>query len=152
KGDGTLTASQTVGTAGTYTFTAPTLADATYQTTATFTPTAAAAVSAKVTVTIDTTAPTLLGGTGTEQAPLFTRTLTFSKSIDTSTISTASILVSGPGISGSVHPAQVLGSGTTYTVSFASPLLAAGTYTLQLGPTVADLAGNTLGPGVTDTF
>ena len=62
------------------------------------------------------------------------------------------MLVSGPGITGSVNPTSVIGSGSSYTVTFAGPLVKGGTYTLQIAPTVADLAGNTLASGVGDTF
>ena len=55
-------------------------------------------------------------------------------------------------MTGTVHPQQVLGSGSSYTVVFESPLIAGGVYTLQLAPTIADVAGNVLGSGVADTF
>ncbi len=152
KGDGTATATLAVSAAGTYQFTAPTLADGTYTTKATFTPTAESAVTGNVTITIDTKAPTLLTGSALENGPLYTRTLTFSKDIDATTIGAASVLVSGPGITGSVDSASVIGSGTTYTVTFATPLTQGGAYTLQLAASIADLAGNPLGSGVTDTF
>ena len=152
KGDGTATAMQTVAAAGQYQFTAPALPDGTFTTKVSFTPTTGTAAAASVTVTIDTNAPTLLVGSSIEQGPLYTRTLTFSKAIDAATIGTSSILVSGPGITGQVQPASVIGSGTTYVVTFSSPLAIGGTYTLQLAAGIADLAGNMLGSGVTDTF
>src|SRR5262249_8293049 len=62
------------------------------------------------------------------------------------------VLISGPGIAGSVHPTQVTGGGSTYTVTFASPLTKGGSYAIQLSSSIADLAGNTLGPGVADNF
>ncbi len=37
-------------------------------------------------------------------------------------------------------------------MTFAAPLVKGGAYTLQIAPTVADLAGNTLGPGAADSF
>ena len=65
----------------------------------------------------------------------------------------ASILVSGPGITGAINPSSVIGSGADYTIAFASPLVTGGdAYTLTLAPTIADIAGNLLGSGVTDSF
>ena len=151
KGNGSSTATRAVAAAGTYQFTAPGLADGTYTTTAKFTPSGGTAVSASLTFTVDTQAPTLRAGAAA-QGPLFTRTLTFSENMDASTISAASILVSGPGITGTINPAQVIGGGATYTVSFSNPLTKGGFYTLQLASTIADLAGNPSGSGVTDSF
>ncbi len=72
KGDGTATSTQFVAGAGTNTFTAPFLADGTYRTTATFTPTGGTAVSANVTITIDTQGPAVIlgpdGGAGSALA------------------------------------------------------------------------------------
>src|SRR5262249_9510854 len=152
KGDGTLTATQTVAAAGQFPFTAPALPDGTFTTKVTFTPTAGAAAAAQRSTIIHTTAPTLMPGASSPPGPLFGRTLTVSKPLSAATISTASILVSGPGIPGSVQPASVIGSGTTYVVTFATPLIKGGTYTLQLASTITDLAGNTLGSGIIDSF
>ena len=152
KSDGTSTASLAVTASGTYSFTAPSLADGTYTTAASFTPTAGTAASAKISTTIDTSIPTLEDGSPNPQGPLYTRTLTFSKNMDATTIGSSAILVSGPGVTGSVNPSQVTGSGTTYTVTFANPLTKGGNYTLQLASTITDRAGNSIGTGVADTF
>ncbi len=153
KGDGSSTATQTVTGAGQYSLTSPALADGNYTAKVTFTPSdGSTAVSASVGFTIDTKAPTLVPGSSSAQGPLFSRTLTFSTNIDASTIGASSIAISGPGITGSVQPASVIGSGTTYVVTFAAPLTKGGAYTLALSSSIADLAGNTIGSGVTDQF
>src|SRR5205823_1404865 len=104
KGDGSLTSVQTVPAAGQYTFTAPQLSDGTYNATATFVPdNGGASAQDHVTITIDARAPTLLAGSLSAQGPLYTRSLVFSKPLDAATISAAALLVSGPGITGSVH-------------------------------------------------
>ena len=152
KSDGADIATQAVSAAGTYPFTSPPLADGTYKVTVHFTPPGEPTVSASVTITIDTKPPTLLTGASTQPGPVYSRTLTFSEAIDASTIGAAAILVSGPGITGSINPSAVIGSGAAYTVDFASPLITTGTYTLTLASTIADIAGNPLGSGVTDSF
>ena len=98
----------------------------------TFTPSAGSAVTASVGYTIDTTAPTLVPGSSTAQGPLYSRTLTFSENINAATIGVSSIAISGPGITGSIQPASVIGSGTTYVVTFTAPLTKGGAYTLAL--------------------
>ena len=153
KGDGSSTASQTVAAAGQYSFTSPALPDGSYTAKVTFTPSdGGAAVAASVGYTIDTKAPTLVPGASTAQGPLYSRTLTFSKNIDAATIGVSSIAISGPGITGSIQPASVIGSGTTYVVTFAAPLTQGGAYTLRFRASIADLAGNTIGSGVVDQF
>ncbi len=153
KGDGGSTASQTVTAGGSYSFTSPALSDGGYAAKVTFTPSnGAATVAASIGYTIDTKAPTLVRGTSTAQGPLYSRTLTFSKNIDAATISASSIAISGPGITGSIEPASVIGSGTSYVVNFAAPLTQGGAYTLALSASIADLAGNTIGSGVVDQF
>ena len=152
KGDGTSTTSQSVTAAGTYSFTSPSLANGSYTAKVTFTPTLGAAATASVSYTIDTTTPTLVPGSPSAQGPLYSRTLTFSENINAATIGVSSIAISGPGITGSIQPASVIGSGTTYVVTFAAPLTKGGTFTLALSPSIADIAGNLLGSGVTDQF
>ncbi len=152
KGDRSSTASLSVTAAGQYSFTSPALADGSYTAKVTFTPGGGSAVTASVGYTIDTKAPTLVPGSSTAQGPLYSRTLTFSKNINAATIGAASIAISGPGITGSIQPASIIGSGTTYVVTFATPLTKGGNYTLALAAAITDLAGNSIGSGVTDHF
>ncbi|HEV3312710.1 MAG TPA: Ig-like domain-containing protein, partial [Chloroflexota bacterium] len=152
KGDGSSTTSQTVAAAGTYKFTSPALADGSYTAKVSFTPSGGSAVAASAPFTIDTKAPTLLAGSPTAQGPLYSRTLAFSKNMNAATIGDSSISISGPGITGSIQPASVIGSGSTYVVNFSAPLTKGGNYTLSLGTGITDLAGNSIGSGVADTF
>ena len=152
KGDGSSSVSLSVAAAGQYSFTSPTLADGSYTAKVTFTPSGGSAVTTSVVYTIDTKAPTLVAGSSTAQGPLYSRTLTFSKNIDAATIGASSIAISGPGITGSIQPESVIGSGTTYVVTFATPLTKGGEYTLALAAAITDLAGNSIGSGVADQF
>ena len=152
KGDGTSTTSQSVTAAGQYPFTSSDLSNGSFTAKVTFMPTSGAAASASVSYTIDTTAPALVPASSTAQGPLYSRTLTFSENINAATIGVSSIAISGPGITGSIQPASVIGSGSSYVVTFFSPLTKGGEYTLALSSTIADIAGNTLGSGVSDEF
>src|SRR5262249_15782597 len=118
----------------------------------TFTPTIGASVSDSVSIVIDTQKPALVAGAVSEQGPLFSRALNFNKNLDSSTISAASIQISGPGIAGSINPAQLFGSGSSYTLVWTNRVVEGGTYTVSVASSVADIAGNTVGAGAHDTF
>ena len=50
-----------------------------------------------MTLTIDTQHPTVVTGASSEQGPLYSVPLTFSKAIDPATLTTSAVTVSGPG-------------------------------------------------------
>jgi hypothetical protein len=79
-------------------------------------------------------------------APISSETVTFSRAMDASTFTLSQITVTGPGgvavAVGSITPAT--GSATTFTITFAKPLTAAGTYTTVIGPNVQDTFGNAM--------
>ena len=150
--DGAAVATQAVAGAGLVPITLTTgLADGQHAIKAIFTPSAGTAVQAGITVTIDTQHPTVVAGAATEQPPLASRTLTFSKAIDPATFTASTVTLVGPG--GTTIPVSALtGSGTTYLLSFSTPLIAGGTYTVNVGAGVADLAGNSLAAPTSDSF
>ncbi len=149
--DGSAVSTQAV-TAGTIPITLTSaLGNGAHTIKAIFTPTVGSAVSASLSITIDTTHPSVVAGTATAQAPLFTRVLTFSKAIDPSTINTSDVTVIGPG-GVAVPLSTVTGSGTTYTLTFASPLVGSGSYTVNVGAGVLDLAGNAIASPTSDAF
>ncbi len=153
KGDGTSTTSQSVTAAGTYSFTSPALVNGSHTAKVTFTPTLRQPRLTRASATRSTPSPRRwCRAHPPRRDPLYSRTLTFSENINAATIGASSIAISGPGITGSIQPASVIGSGTTYVVTFAAPLTKGGTYTLALSPSIADIAGNSLGSGVTDQF
>ncbi len=142
KGDGTSLATQTVVAAGTYMFTSPDLADGTYTTKVTFTPSGGTAVTSSTMTTIDTLQPQVVAGLASEQAPEFTRTLTFNKAMDSSTLSPSTITLLAP--NGATVPiSSIIGSGTTYVLNFSPlPIYLPGVYTVDIGSGVTDRAGN----------
>ena len=96
--DGTAVKTQPVAAAGIVPITLTTaLADGQHAIKAIFTPGSGTAVQAGITVTIDTTHPTVVAGAATEQAPLSSRTLTFSKAIDPATLTASTVTLVGPG-------------------------------------------------------
>src|SRR5262249_56706970 len=122
--------------------TAPPLADGTYTATANFFAITGPLGQSATTYTLDTAGPrvTAMSPTGTINNRLSQVTVTFSKAVDPSTWTTAAIGLSGPGGAISVNPPQLV-SGNTYTISFPSQAKE-GVYTLTVGATVSDLAGN----------
>ena len=150
--DGTAVKTQPVAAAGIVPITLTTaLADGQHAIKAIFTPSTGTAVQDSITVTIDTTHPTVVAGAATEQAPLFGRALTFSKAIDPATLTASTVTLVGPG-STTIPVSGLTGSGTTYTLGFNPPLTTAGSYTVNVGAGVADLAGNLLATPTSDAF
>ena len=130
--------------AGTYQFTAPTLADGTY--------TEQGAISdvgrgrtaqSTTTYTINTDGPHVTAmspdsavGTSVSQV-----TVTFSEPIDLNTFTPSAITLNGPGGLIAVNQPQLV-SGDTYTIGFANPDGMQGSYSLTIAPSVSDIAGN----------
>ncbi len=97
------------------------------------------------TFTIDKTPPTVVGSTptGVVNAPVSQVDVTFNKLMNISTLNSSNITLTGP--SGNIPLGQpYLVSGTTYAIPFALER-ANGTYQLNVGAAVQDLAGGDLG-------
>jgi serine protease len=97
----------------------------------------------------DTTPPTVAALTFNGTTSITSATITFSEAINASTFTAADVRFTAP--NGSlIAITGVSGSGTTYTVSFASQT-APGTYTMVVGPSITDLAGNAMTASFTAT-
>jgi hypothetical protein len=131
-----------VSAAGTYSFTSPTLTDATYTATATFDAGLAGTAKGTTTYTINTHGAhvTLMIPTGTVNNRLAQATITFNELVDLSTFIPAAITLTGPAGTIPVNQPQFV-SGTTYSISFAAQAVEGG-YSLTIAPSVRDIAGN----------
>ncbi|WP_165235209.1 Ig-like domain-containing protein, partial [Aquisphaera insulae] len=141
-GDGVDDVTRVVGVGGTYSFTAPALADGVHTVRATFVPVVGSTVATTLSVIIDTHGPRLLPGSATAQAPLYGRSLTFNEALDSSSFRASSLAFTGPG-GEAISVASATGSGASYAIAF-NPLITAGAYDLAVGLGVTDLAGNPL--------
>ena len=142
-GNGTIDATLSVQVAGTYQFTAPTLANGTYTATATFTSATGGTAQSSTTYTIDTDRAARHGDESERHrsAPASPRsTVTFSEPVDLNTFTPSAITLTGPGGAIAVSQPQLV-SGSTYNIGFATQT-AQGAYTLTIAPSVTDLAGN----------
>jgi len=84
-----------------------------------------------------------LAFSGAAAGSIDTVTLTFSEAINPSTVNTGTVTLTGPGgpiAIGSIT--EILGSGGTQFIATFLPKFAAGTYTVQTGVDIRDLAGN----------
>jgi hypothetical protein len=143
---------QTVSAAGTYQFTAPTLANGSYTATASFNAGAAGHPQNTTGYVIDTVAPqvTGFGPTGTVNNRVAQATVTFSEFVDLGTFTPSAITLTGP--SGSVPVGQpFLVSGTTYSIPFI-PQNAQGSYSLTIAANVTDFAANPMGQSSGHSF
>jgi hypothetical protein len=142
--DGNAAHDQTrsVPVAGTYQFTAPTLANGAFTATATFTSKTGGTAQDATLYTIDTAHPhvTAFSPTGTINTSAAQATVTFSEPVDLSTLTPSAITLTGPAGVIAVNQPQLV-SGSTYTIGFATQA-ALGTYTLTIAPTVTNFAGN----------
>ena len=136
--------SLTVSAAGTYQFTAPTLANGPYTAKATFTAGLAGTAMNTTDYAIDTHGglATQMLPTGTINNRLSQATITFNEPVDLSTFTPAAIALSGPGGAISVNQPQLV-SGSTYSLSFPTQAVE-GLYSLTIAPSVRDIAGNQL--------
>ncbi|HYW79619.1 MAG TPA: Ig-like domain-containing protein, partial [Thermoguttaceae bacterium] len=141
-GDETVDVEQFLAAPGTYPFSAAYGADATYSVAVDFFPASGDPNPAQATldVTLDTQRPTLEPGSGEADAPWTTYDLTFSESIDPSTLTSDDIALLDP-VSDPVAIDAITGSDVAYTVSFPGQSVL-GNYTLSVGPDIADEAGN----------
>jgi len=143
QGDGTSDDELVVSAGGVFHFTAPELQDGSYSANASFAPVGGDAVQESVALTIDTHGPRVLPGILAVADSVFQRTLVFSEPVVATTVDTTALLLVGPGIGPGVSVTSVTGSGDTYDVQFEAQD-AAGAYSLQVSPVVADAAGNQL--------
>ncbi len=143
EGNGTIDATLSVPVAGTYQFTAPTLADGTYTDTATFKTATAGNGPGSTTYTIDTDGPhvTAMSPTGTVGTSVSQVTVTFSEPVDLSTFTPSAITLTGPAGTDRREPAAAgLGQHLRHQLPAARRRRAR--YTLTIAPSVSDLAGN----------
>ncbi|MFO0878188.1 MAG: tandem-95 repeat protein [Gemmataceae bacterium] len=96
----------------------------------------------------DVTSPQVTAQTpsGSFNGPLNTITLTFNEAIDPATFTAADVLLTSPAgntlaLSGNPTPST---DNRTFTLTLAASQTLPGTYKIQIGPNVADLAGNEL--------
>ncbi|MFN0051908.1 MAG: Ig-like domain-containing protein, partial [Planctomycetales bacterium] len=148
--DGTTDLSQVVNASGSYSFTAPGLADGIRTLRATLDPLIGDAAEATLFLRIDTQAPALLVGNATEQAPADRRQARFSESIDTTIGFGANVKLTGPGGT-NIPLTGITGDGTNFTIAFGS-IISAGQYVLSADQVIRDLAGNLIGSAPHDEF
>ena len=131
-----------VTTAGTYQFTAPTLAVGPYTATASFDTKLAGTAQNATPYTIETDGPhvTAMTPTATVGNSVSQVTVTFGSLVDLNTFVPTAITLVGPQGAITVTQPQLV-SGTTYQIPFATQA-AQGLYTLTIAPRVTDLAGN----------
>jgi hypothetical protein len=152
--DGNSAHNQTlnVTAAGTYLFTAPTLANGAYTATATFDASLAGFAQSSTNYTIDSVTPqgNAMSPTDTVNNRVGQVTLTFSELMDLGTLTPSAITLTGPGGNIPVNqPTWV--SGTTYAVNFLSQT-AQGSYTLTVAGSVTDYAANPMGQSFSRSF
>lgn len=83
-------------------------------------------------------------------APFGQRRFVFDEPIDESTFTVDDITIQGPNFTDLGSPDSLTGSGDTYTAAF-GPFSEPGNYRFNVGPDVADLAGNTMDATAVDT-
>jgi RHS repeat-associated protein len=134
--------SRAVSTAGTYQFTAPALTNGTYTATARFVTARQGTATSTTAYTIDTAHPyvTSLNPTGPIGTSVAQATVTFSELVDLNTFAPSAITLTGPGGNIAVSQPQLV-SGTRYSIPFPAQTTV-GSYTLTIGPSVTNFAGN----------
>jgi len=144
--------SLSVSTAGTYQFTAPSLADGAYTTTASFDASLSGTAQNTTNYTIDTVRPQAAAMTpsGTVNTTVSQVAITFSEPVDLKTFSPSAITLTGPGGTIGVNQPQLV-SGSTYNIGFATQT-AQGSYTLTIATSVTDFAGNALSQTFSNSF
>ncbi len=151
-GNAALDQTLPVSSAGTYQFTAPTLANGAYVATANFSAGLSGTAQNTTSYTINTVPPqvTALTPTGTVNNRDSQVTVTFSEPVDLNTFTGSAIALTGPAGAIAVNQPQLV-SGSTYSISFATQTVP-GAYSLGLAASVADFAGNALGQSFIGSF
>ena len=142
-GNGTTDATLSVPVAGTYQFAAPKLAAGSYTETTTFLSSAGGGTaqgSTSYTIMTDGPHVTAFSPSGPVATSVSQATVTFSAPVDPTTFTPTAITLTGPdGLIAVSQPQLVAGS--TYSIGFATQT-AQGAYTLTIGTSVTDYAGN----------
>ena len=138
--------------AGTYQFTAPSLADGAYTTTASFSAGLSGNAQSSMNYTIDTVPPQAgaLSPAGTVNTSVSQASITFSEPMDLQSFSPSAVTLTGPAGAINVNQPQLV-SGNTYSIGFA-PQTAQGSYTLTIATSVTDFAGNPLSQAYSNSF
>jgi hypothetical protein len=98
------------------------------------------------TMTFSIDGPKVLGLslTGSVIAPINSETVTFSRAIDPNSFTTSQVTITGPGGATVAVSSIVQVDATHFTINFAAPQSASGTYTTVLRPSITDMFGNAL--------